>query len=699
MKWFINLNIQAKLLWTFGTLVFIAAVIGVVGYIGMRAEKQAQDDLYANDYIPLVRLADAHSSIVSVRSDFANLFLKTLASERQPFAREIQRKIQKIDQIIVQYGSSASSDEIKPLLEKFNTSWDRLKLAASRTINIAQGNQKNIPKTFNNVEVDSELSECQQELTDLIRFTDHDAEKINAKGETISQSMMVILIVLVIVGLTIAGVGGFIIASAISKPITALVAGADALASGDVNVVIEVATSDEIGKLSSSFNSLAKNMKDQAYEAEQIALGNFNVDVKQRSDVDILAKSRNKVVEILRSLLGETNALTLAAREGKLGIRGNANKFTGGYRDIIDEMNKTLDAIVTPLQESSDALSAMSTGDLTVGMKGEYKGDHQLVKNSVNTLAESLSAALRDVSEVITATANASAEISSSTEEMAAGAQEQNSQTTEVASAIEEMASTILENSKNAKQALETARKARQVAEEGGNVVHETVHGMNRIADVVKKSAGTVQALGKSSNQIGEIIQVIDDIADQTNLLALNAAIEAARAGEQGRGFAVVADEVRKLAERTTKATKEIAQMIKKIQADTIGAVKSMEEGTQEVDKGIELAERAGSSLKEIVSVVSELTDMATQIATASEQQSDAAEQISKNIEGISGVTHESATGTQQIARAAEDLSQLTNQLQRLITQFQIGIRSSADSKPITTARQKAVKKAHDTKQ
>jgi len=186
----------------------------------------------------------------------------------------------------------------------------------------------------------------------------------------------------------------------------------------------------------------------------------------------------------------------------------------------------------------------------------------------------------------------------------------------------------------------------------------------------VNKSAETVKELGKSSDQIGEIIGVIDDIADQTNLLALNAAIEAARAGDQGRGFAVVADEVRKLAERTTKATKEIAGMIKKIQADTTGAVQSMEEGTSEVERGIRLADKAGASLQDIVGVSQKVTDMVTQIAAASEEQSSASEEISKNVEAISKVTGETAQGTQQIARAAEGLNRLTNTLQDLIGRF-----------------------------
>jgi methyl-accepting chemotaxis protein len=266
---------------------------------------------------------------------------------------------------------------------------------------------------------------------------------------------------------------------------------------------------------------------------------------------------------------------------------------------------------------------------------------------------------------------------------MAAGAQEQTSQAGEVASAVEEMTKTILENSRNAGVAAETAKQARVNAEQGMSVVAETVAGMQRIAEVVQQSAGTVRELGKSSDQIGEIIGVIDDIADQTNLLALNAAIEAARAGEQGRGFAVVADEVRKLAERTTHATKEIAGMIKKIQTDTAGAVMSMEEGTGEVEKGKLLADRAGASLQEIVGVSQKVTDMVTQIAAASEEQSSASEQISKNVEGISKVTGETAQGTEQIARAAEDLNRLTDRLQQLVGRFSIGSGQGAPAQTV----------------
>ncbi|MBW7886964.1 MAG: methyl-accepting chemotaxis protein [Bacteroidetes bacterium] len=339
------------------------------------------------------------------------------------------------------------------------------------------------------------------------------------------------------------------------------------------------------------------------------------------------------------------------------------------------------------IQPIADVIQAIRNADLNSSFSSRTADEVGELQRAFDGFVRQIRETLEQVSASSGAVIKASEEISSATEQMAAAAHEQTAQTSEVAHAVESMTETILRNSKNSGDTASTAKKAKEAAETGGAVVYETVHGMKRIAEVVKSSAETVQELGRSSKQIGEIIGVINDIADQTNLLALNAAIEAARAGEQGRGFAVVADEVRKLAERTTKATKEIAGMIKKIQTDTHGAVDSMQKGIQQVDEGILLADEAGKSLKEIVSVSQKVTEMIVQIAAASEEQSHAAEQISKNVEAISAVTQEAASGTQQIARTAEDLNRSASVLQELLAKFNLQTDEKYSSEKAAAAR------------
>jgi methyl-accepting chemotaxis protein len=291
---------------------------------------------------------------------------------------------------------------------------------------------------------------------------------------------------------------------------------------------------------------------------------------------------------------------------------------------------------------------------------------------AVRQMTNNLIGVVRQLGDNASQLVSAATEVASASEQMSRGANDQTNQIAQVSTAIEEMTATIVESSKNAGEASNGARSASDTAGEGGAVVQQTVQGMQRITDVVRQSASSIGKLAHSADQIGEIINVIDDIADQTNLLALNAAIEAARAGEQGRGFAVVADEVRKLAERTGKATGEITEMIKGIQSETQEAVKSMDAGIAEVDQGRDLADRAGNSLSEIVAMSQRVMDMIQQIATATEEQSAAAEQISKNVENVSSIARESATGAEQSAAAAEQLNRQAESLQQIVAQFKV---------------------------
>ncbi|MGA7913620.1 MAG: methyl-accepting chemotaxis protein [Candidatus Acidiferrales bacterium] len=326
---------------------------------------------------------------------------------------------------------------------------------------------------------------------------------------------------------------------------------------------------------------------------------------------------------------------------------------------------------------------AISDGDLT-GQDLPTSSNDELgdLARAINGMQNSLRETITSVSSGAERIVTASEELSASASQQAAGAETQKDQTHQVATAMQEMSSTVQQVSENSNKASEASRKAADTARQGGSIVEDTLAKMRAIADSVGQTAKKVQELGKSSNQIGEIIGVIDDIADQTNLLALNAAIEAARAGEQGRGFAVVADEVRKLAERTSKATKEITAMIQNIQTETKSAVEAMESGTKQVALGVESTTQAGSSLHEIIKTSEQVGDMILLIATAATEQSSATEEINSSIEQIAKITEESAAGTQESAKAVGELSNLATHLHALVGKFKVKAKAAATPNP-----------------
>ena len=328
--------------------------------------------------------------------------------------------------------------------------------------------------------------------------------------------------------------------------------------------------------------------------------------------------------------------------------------------------------VAGPLSRLGGVAQRIAAGDLTEAVPVARKDE-------IGTLAEAFGSLVDQLHEIIAQVVSAAARVAAASEELAAnsramalGADEQTAKTTQVATSMQEMSATVIEVSRNAEEVTRVSRDASTIAEKGQSVVAETVEGMRAIVERVKESAGLIGELGQRSNQIGAIIEVIDDIADQTNLLALNAAIEAARAGEQGRGFAVVADEVRKLAERTGKATKEIGEMIEAIQGRTSVVVTHMGEGKQDVEAGLARAHRAGEALGEIVRVVERVLGQAEAIASASHQQSTATDEVSSHMEAVATIARHTSAGASTTARATEELASLAQEMQRTLGRFKL---------------------------
>lgn len=462
----------------------------------------------------------------------------------------------------------------------------------------------------------------------------------------------------------------------------------------------------------------------------------------------------NEKMDLLRnnliSLVIETEMLTAGAAEGKLEVRGNTSRFKGDYLRILLGINNTLDHIVEPLNESLEVLAKEAENDLTKHVTGEYQGDLDKLKNAINASTDTrinvvlklrqvtnnligssnqLSRASEQASQATQQIASASQQVAkgaadqagalqdtmkaigqlaSAIDQIAKGAQEQAQIIGKNVQVVTQVSSAITQVSANAQNASDGARVAAESAQKGAKISRESVKGMESIKKTMDAVSARINGLGDRSKEIGKIVEAIDDIADQTNLLALNAAIEAARAGEQGRGFAVVADEVRKLAERSSKATEEIADLINGIQSGVTETVSAMQKGTKEVEGGYDLANKAGESLDEILArskevgiqveqisnAAQQLTDMSIEMVklsdninaiveenTAStEQMAITAKQVSMSVENVAGVAEENSAATEQVSAAAEEISA---QMQQVVDSSSILNKMSDDFKQL----------------
>ncbi len=403
------------------------------------------------------------------------------------------------------------------------------------------------------------------------------------------------------------------------------------------------------GKESDALDIMRSKALDIEKQIEGAIKALIDVKIRETKERDEFNKSlsRSAIIEtVVFSVIGVLIAIILGAIAAK--------KITG------------------PINDAVVLAETIARGDLTKEIFNSCGDETGQLARAINDMNGKLNNLLRTVSENSSRVTESASRLNATSGKIAASAEETSAQAATVATASEEMAATSMDIARSCIHAAEGARSTCFDAENGSAIVQETVQGMTRIAERVRDSASTMEALGRRSDEIGAIIGTIEDIADQTNLLALNAAIEAARAGDQGRGFAVVADEVRALAERTTKATKEIGVMIKAIQADTRAAVVSMESGVKEVESGLEGAEKSGSALHGIILRINDVTDQVNQIATAAEEQTATTNDISGNILQMTQIIQDSSVSAVHLSESASELSQLADELNRLVGSFKL---------------------------
>jgi twitching motility protein PilJ len=337
------------------------------------------------------------------------------------------------------------------------------------------------------------------------------------------------------------------------------------------------------------------------------------------------------------------------------------------YQTTLELNNRNQEAIMRLLDE----MGSLAEGDLTV--KATVTEDMTgAIADSINFAVEQLRSLVGTINDTSVQVASSAQETQATAMHLAEAAEHQATEINSASNRINEIAQSINQVSKNSAESAEVAQRSVQIATNGADVVRQTIAGMDSIRDQIQETSKRIKRLGESSQEIGSIVELINDISEQTNILALNAAIQAASAGEAGRGFAVVADEVQRLAERASNATKRIETLVQTIQSDTNEAVSSMEQTTSEVVAGARLAEDAGTALGEIEKVSSDLSNLIQGISNAAQQQSAAATNITATMNTIQSITAQTSQGASQTAASIGNLAQLAADLRRSVADFKL---------------------------
>ena len=452
----------------------------------------------------------------------------------------------------------------------------------------------------------------------------------------------------------------------LGKPLNSLVRTSEALAVGNVEQKIEVKSNDEIGRLAASQAKVIDYMKEMSGVATRVAEGDLTVEVKPLSEKDSFGNAFSQLVDQQRDLIGKVKL-----------VAGNVSEASRQLTKAAEQTAQATQQIATTIQQVARGTA-------------EQSNSLQQTANSVDQLSGAIG-------------------------QIAAGSQEQSKGVDEATGIVRRVSGAITEVSNNARVGMEAWQNTAASAAEGARMTHETVAGMDKVKRAMDQVSVRVTDLGERSGEIGKIVATIDDIASQTNLLALNAAIEAARAGEQGRGFAVVADEVRKLAERSSLATKEIASIVDGIRTGVVEAVSAMQQGSKDVEVGYKLATDAGGALDNIldrsrsvakqveqisvaaqdlqglssgmVEAIDRINRIVEQNAAATEQMTQSSGVVSKSVEATAGVAEENSAASQEVSAsveemsaqveetlaAAQSLADMSEEMERAVAAFNVG--------------------------